>query len=446
MADAHDETERLDDSGEIFVVNATDRSVDIYVNGGPDPTISDPTPLAGGSAHSDELTPDVLVVRDEPARPYGMTTLAARPKGQPDAPVMAAASIDLRQGRSYTGIFHEVAEDEFQISIYENDLQAGGDARIRLINAAVGEVVTWRLEPNGENPEIPVDVRTGELAPGEWQQCDGVVDNDYRVEFYVDGQTVGRHHDIDLAVEKFFIVCLIGTLVPSDDDNILEPKIVFIELEFDTGPARPPSTTAPAPPLASTDTNQPIVFSCTPVEVMETDEATTTVTARDPDGVIVSLAITAIDPPVGGIEILDGAVTPSSAIGEPATAVVRLKDDLPPGSYDVTIEANLDSLAQHGACVLVVTVQAATVESLIDQVTELQEEACEISFDAAADLLTLLGQAADHEAAGDLAATCATLQQVLDEIGDGAGETMTVAAADALTESVKAARTGLDCG
>lgn len=444
--DAHDETERLDDSGEVFVVNATDRSVDIHVNGGAHPVISDPTPLADGSAHTDELTPDVLVVRDEPARPYGMTTLAAHPKGQPGAPALAAASVELVQGRSFTAVLHEVAEDEFQMSIYENDLQAGGDARIMLVNAAVGEVVTWRLEPNGESPAIPVDVRTGRLAPGEWQQCDGVVDNDYRVEFSVDGQTVGRHVDIDLAVEKFFVACLIGTPVPSVDDSVLESKVVFIELEFDTGPARPPSTTAPAPPLASTDTNEPLAFACTPVEIPQTQEATTIVTARDPDGVVVSLAITAVDPPVGGIEILDGAFTPSSGLGEPATAVVRLKDDLPPGSYDVTIEANLGSLAQYGACVLVVTVRAATVASVTDQVAQLREEVGAISPEAATGLLALLGDAADHLDAGDLGAACASLKQLLDDVGAGAGRTMTVTAAEALTRSVKAARSGLGCG
>lgn len=354
------ETKRLEYSGEIFVVNATRESVDVYVNGEVDPTISDPTPLVGESAHSDELSPDVLVMRAEPARPYGVTTLAARPKGVPSAAVMAAASIDLRQGHSYTGILHEVAAGEFQFSIYENDLEAGGDARVRLVNAAVGEVVTWRVQPNGENPEVPADVRTGELAPGEWQQCDGVVDNDYLVEFYLDGETVGRHRDIDLAVEKFFVVCLIGTPVPSDDDTILERKIIFIELEFDTGPIRPASTSPAAPPLSSTDTNQPIEFTCTPVEIVENDETTTLVSARDPDGVVVDLAITDVDPPVGGIEILDGAFVPSSGIGEPAVAEVRLKHDLPPGTYDVRIEANLNSLAQQGSCVLIVTVQPAT--------------------------------------------------------------------------------------
>lgn len=353
------ETKRLIDSGEILVVNATRESVDIYVNGAAQPTISDPTPLVGESAHSDELTPDVLVVRDEPARPYGMTTLVARPKGVPDAAPMAAASVDLVQGRSYTSILHEITDGAFQLSIYENDLEAGGGARARFINAAVGEVVTWRVQPNGSVPGPPVDVRSGELAPGEWQQCDGVVDNHYLVEFYLDGETVGQYLDLGLAVGKFFIVCLIGTPVPSDDPAVLERTIIFIELEFDPGPVRPATTSAPAPPLSSTDTNQPIEFTCTPIEIVEHQETTTLVSARDPDGVVVDLAITDIDPPVGGIEILNGAFAPSAAIGEAAVAEVRLKHDLPPGTYDVRIEANRNSLAQQGSCVLVVTVQPA---------------------------------------------------------------------------------------
>ena len=210
--------------------------MDVFVNYEAQPTVSDPKPLVGEFASGDELTPNVFVVDGTTARPYGTYTFSVRPKGQPTAPVLAAASIDLRQGHSFSGVFHPAAGGGQQVSIYENDLAPAVASRLTVRNTTAA-AVTWRIRPNGEAPEIPADERSGTLGPGEWQTARDVVDNDYVIEFSAGSDRVAMYPDLDLAAHKLFAVYLLGDPQPSDDENLLQRPVAFQEL--DSTPATP---------------------------------------------------------------------------------------------------------------------------------------------------------------------------------------------------------------
>jgi hypothetical protein len=124
------ETERLTHSSEIYVLNATALSVDVFVNYEDQPTISDPKPLVGDDAHGDELTPTMFVVDGTHTRPYGAYTFSVRAKGDAHGEVLAAASIALEQGRSFSGVLHPRPHGGHEFSIYENDLTDGSNARL----------------------------------------------------------------------------------------------------------------------------------------------------------------------------------------------------------------------------------------------------------------------------------------------------------------------------
>lgn len=438
------ETERLNDSSEIFVLNATTLPVDVFVNYEPQPTISDPTPLVGEFANADELTPTVFVVKGTIQRPYGAYTFSVRTKGDAAGEVLAAASIVLQQGHSFSGVFHPLPTDGHQFSIYENDLSDGSDARLTVRHSGRPQQVSWELQPNGD-PRIPPDQRSGTLQHGEWQIARNVIDNGYVIEFFVGGARVARFDDLRLAVGKNIIVYLIGNPQPADDPQLLLRPVCYQELEFDPGAVAEAVTTSPAPPLSTSDTNAPIQFSCEAVELWQTNTATAMVSAVDPDGEVTNLSIDRVDPPVGGIDILGGAVTPAAAIGEPATAEVTFKSDLPGGIYQVRIVANRGGMGHHATCTLPVTVKPITIARLQDQV-DVHQASGDIQ-DALADRLqAILVRAQQHLDAGDTSQACADLKDFLTAIGSEKGKAISDPAHDDLSQEMKALRSDLGCG
>jgi hypothetical protein len=437
------ETERLDTSAEIFILNATSLSVDVYVNYEAQPTLSDPRPLVSGDASGDEMTPNVFVVHGTFARPYGAYTFQVRPKGDPTADLLAAASIDLEQGHSFAGVFHPAPGGGYRFSIYENELSPSVNGRMTVRNTTT-ETVSWRIFPNGEVPDVPPDERSGTLEPGEWQTAKDIVDNDYVIEYFVDGERVGWFPDLDLAAAKTFNVYVLGELQPSSSPDVLQRPVAFEELEFDPGPRDERVVTAPAPPLSTTDGNAPVQFTCEPVTIWETDTITAPVAVRDPDGVVNALAVDRVDPPVGGIAIVDGAFTPSAGIGEPATAHVTVAGGVPDGLYTVWIAANRGTSGQQAACALQLTVQPITVERLLDQV-EAYRRAGGIQAAPADALRFTLLSAQLHLQEGRVADACSDLERVLSEIGAEKGKAISDAAADDLAAETTALRTDLHC-
>ena len=437
------ETKRLDTSSELFVLNATGLPIDVYVNHEINPSISDPKPLVGEFVNDDELVPTVFVVDDTTSRPYGAYTFSVRVKGNPAGEVLAAASIVLAQGHSFSGVFHPRPAGGYVFSIYENDLSDGSEARLTVRHTAT-RPVAWELHPNGD-PRNPPDHRSGSLASGEWQIARNVVDNAYLIECFADGERVARYDDLRLAVGKNIIVYLIGDLLPTVDQERLKRPVAYQELEFDPGAPAETVTTAPAPPLSTSDSNAAIDFTCDAIELWQTNAATAPVSAVDPDGVVTNLSIDRVDPPVGGIDILGGAVTAAPAIGEPATAEVTIKNDVPAGVHRVWIVANRGSAGHQATGALVVTVKPITIDRLQALVDQFQASG-EIDDPVADTLRALLAQAQQDLEAGDLGRTCAELKDFLGVLGSEKGKGVAQAAHDQLERETKALRTDLGCG
>jgi uncharacterized protein len=102
--------------------------------------------------------------------------------------------------------------------------------------------------------------------------------------------------------------------------------------------------------------NEPVTATCgTPLTLLQGTPGSRLVTGTDPDGTVVSLAITST--PVAGITI--GATTPAASEGGTASATVSVAGTTAPGSYPVEITAtNDDTEPQTGTCTLTVTVTA----------------------------------------------------------------------------------------
>lgn len=438
------ETERLRVSSEIFIINATSLSIDVYVNSIASPAISDPK-SAVQSPTKDEYNAPAFVVKDDHATPYGVYTFSVRLKGYPDSELLGEASADMQQGRSYTGVFHEMDPGAFQFSVYENDLSDGDLARLTVIHAARAPQVEWAIRPNGEDPRIPADYRFGALARGEWQVARNITDNDYVIEFTIDGQVVARNPDLDLARAKNFVVLLIGDPAPASNAQVLLRPILYQELEFDSGPAEPSGVSPAAPPLSSSDQNAPLQFSCEPVTIWQTSAATTLVSATDPDGKVLDLSIHEIIPEVDGIEIVAGSLRPALAIGAPASAVVSIKSDVPHGQYAVVVAANRGTMAQQAECPLALTVMPVTILRLAE-VVETYRQSGQITTDAADALDAILSAAQQRLDSGDISAGCGYLKDFLSLIGTHKGKAVSDAAHDQLEREAKALRTDLQCG
>jgi len=101
--------------------------------------------------------------------------------------------------------------------------------------------------------------------------------------------------------------------------------------------------------------NDPVTASCGS-EVLAAEEgsaASRTVTATDPDGTVVSLAVTSTAVP--GISI--GATTPAGSVGGEASAELTVGAATAAGTYEVEVTAtNDDAVPQSGSCTLTVTV------------------------------------------------------------------------------------------
>jgi hypothetical protein len=427
------------DSAHVWFINATGRSVDIYVNHADQPALTDVKSL--------EVGPEFKVAGKD-STPYGNYTFSARPKAAlPSVPPLAAVSIVFDRGKSFSAVLQDTPTGEQRFSVYENDFSASGgtSGRMTVRHNASQARIDWTIAPKQFKPEIPVDQRSGTLLNGQWQVATDVVQNDYRFEALVGNTVVAVHPDLELEHEKDRTVYVVGDLGPTADPNILRQHVLQQEFQLPPGPARPGQVTAPADPVRTTDENAAIEFTCEPLELWHTHAATTQVTAIDPDGVVTNLSVDRVDPEGAHIVIAGNTVTPATAIGGEARATVEVLPDVPAGAYEVAIGANDGSLGHRAICLLPVMVKPITVTRLRDQIDRYQASG-DIEASVADDLRALLDQAQQHLDAGDILQACADLKDFLTLLGSEKGKAVREAAHDELVREAKAVRSDLGCG
>ena len=424
------------DLAHVWLINATEEPVDIYVNYADKPALTDLKGLAVGPEFQ---------VKGKDDTPYGVYTFSARPKDRFNADVLASASVDLFEGRSFTAVLHHMPDRSHRMSIYENDFTPSDAPRMTVRHNARPLELTWRISPKEFKLEIPVDEREGTLLNGQWQVATNVVQNDYRFEVFLDGQLVAEHPDFELEHEKDRTAYIVGDPYPTDVTGTLRRFVIRQELKLPRGAPPPAEVTAPAEPYSIADNNQPIQFDCRAVEVVQTNPASTTVSAVDPDGVVTDISISSIFPDVGGIVIPNHGVTPAPGIGVPATTTLEVLDNLPAGEYEVTVVTNMKSLGQRSSCSVLVTVVAITIDrvrTLVDQYV--QSGAIEVGLAGA--LLQNLDQAEQNLSAGNEEQACQGLKDALALVGSSKDKGVDVPAAEHLEREIKALRANLGCG
>ena len=426
------------DSAHVWFVNATGRSVDIYVNYADKPALTDVKSL--------EIGPEFTVAGKD-STPYGTYTFSARPKAAPPSVLpLATVSIVFERGKSFSAVLQDTPSGEQQFSVYENNFSASGgtSGRMTVRHDASQARIDWTIAPKQSKPEIPVDQRSGTLLSGQWQVATDVVQNDYRFEALIGPTVVAVHPDLELEHEKDRTVYVVGDLGPTADPNILRQHVLQQEFQLPPGPARPGQVTAPAEPVWTTDENAAIGFTCEPLELWQTHAATTQVKAVDPDGVVTNLSVNRVDPE-GAHIVVAGSVTPAPGIGGEARATVEVLSDVPAGRYDVTIAANEGSLGHRATCILPVTVRPIIIMRLRDQVDRYQASG-DVEAAVGDRSRAMLEQAQQHLDAGAVALACANLKEVLNLLGSEKGKGVTEVAHDDLEREAKALRSNLGCG
>lgn len=443
-----DETDMPVEKARCWMVNGTDRDIDIYVNYADNPLITDIQGLSIGS---------VLTLDGSQTRPYGSYTFEARDKGDPDGPVLASASVTLDEGDSFSAVLHPVGGDDYAMSIYTNDYSASEEARFVVRHCAEPAEIDWQISQNGETPRVPDDPRSGTLERGEWQEATDVTEADYLMEVFVDGEVVTLERDLELEVETVYAAYVVGAPEPlhvdpsnnyeeSSDSGIDEGKwILFHGFEVKPGDDVADTVTPPADPTKVADTNQRIEFDCPTVDIHETNVTEVELGATDPDGYVTGLAIDDIEPKTDSIGIVDNSIDRTQVEGGTTTATLRVGSDVPTDRYDVTVEANPNSLGARATCTVPVNVKPIPVSRLYDLVDRYQLSE-DIDQQIATDLNELLDQAADHLRAGEETEACADLKAFLDTIGNHKDKGVSESAYNDLQTETKAVRTDIGCG
>lgn len=424
------------DFAHVWLINATEEPIDIYVNYAAEPTIANLKPCAVGPEFQ---------VKGKDDTPYGMYTFSARAGDHPTADVLAAASIEFSEGRSFTAVLHYMPGLSHRFSVYENDFTPSDAPRLTVRHNARPPELRWRISPKDEKPEIPVDEREGSLLNGQWQVATNVVQNDYKLEVLLDGRVVAEHPDYEIEHEKDRTAYIVGD--PSRSQGRESPQHYIFHQEFKLPRGTPPEAevTPPAEPYSTLDTNQPIEFDCPAVEAIQTNQAAAVVSAVDPDGVITDIAIAGIYPDLGGVAIADNGVNPSPGIGRPASAIIEILDTVPPGEYEITVVTNLKSFGQRAVCAVLLTVYPVTLDrirTLIDNYVQLGA----IEVGLAAQLLEHLARAERNLLAGDDEEGCHDLKEAAALVASAKDKGIDVPAAEHLEREIKALRGNLGCG
>jgi hypothetical protein len=401
--------ERPDGEAIVWFVNGTHVPVDVYVNYHDEPEVTDLKPLEAG--------PDVTFGDDD--RPYGTYTFEARQKGDPDGAVLAAGSLTVEDSQSYHACFHRVGADEFRFSTYQNDFSDTAETRLEVRHLAFPPTVEWRATPAPESdPDVRPDERSGTLERGEWQQARDLVENQYFFEVLVDGQRGAYQQTIEQETDKMLVVHVVGDLSPDFHEEEATRRVLVDELQVVTTDDDPrPVTTDPEPPLCDEDRNRRIEMDCPESVAYETNAAEAEATATDPDGIVTGMAIHSVYPASGNFEIPDGAFTFAENIGDTLTAVLRCSPDNLPGSYNVRLKANPESLGERATRDVLVDVREIDLARLRDLVDQ-YEASGDIRKKFADEMRKELDKTENALDAGNLEKTCKESEKFIKTASD----------------------------
>jgi uncharacterized protein len=153
-----------------------------------------------------------------------------------------------------------------------------------------------------------------------------------------------------------------GTGAASTADNTIRRKPGIVAGDTDGADAFDPAVEWDGFPINTLDGfgghNQPVITCGGPLTTVPGTSASVVVTATDPDGTVVDVAITSVSPAPSSGTIERTAFTPASAVGGTAEATVTVSAEVPAGTYAVTITAtNDDGTPKTATCTLSVTVQ-----------------------------------------------------------------------------------------
>lgn len=429
--------ERPTQDAHCWFVNAADRAVDIYVNYADKPLITDVAPEEDGPMFSIDSDADGI---------YGTYTFEMRPAGRPDGPVLAQTSVLLRQVESYTGVFHELA-DSYQLSIYRNDFRPSADARFEIRHNAKPEQIDWKLFPKPEaDPRIPDDERSGTLERGQWQEAYDVIENDYRLEIYHDGDLVAYRQDLSLEHEREIVCYVVGDpkwWMGSDRKEAHIRRDEFQVQKRETH--RDDITTPPAEPYTTTDDNQSPTIEVDDLSYYETNAAETDISATDPDGIVADLAVDTVDPYTDAFNIPDESLYQGFDIGDPTTGTLTVRPKAPAANYDVRILANPEGLGETVATNVSVEVKPVDIPRLHNLVDTYHAQD-EIEDQYARDLHEYLDQAKTHLDASETSAACTDLKHVIDLVSEYKDAGVSETACVDITKETRALRSRLGCG
>lgn len=428
--------ERPRSTARCWYQNGADRPVDIYVNYHDE---------AYFTVKPEEDGP-VFSVDSDASDLYGEYTFEARPKDDPDGPVLAATSVMFEEGDSYTAGIHRVGETEYRLSIYENDFHPSDDSRLEIRHLAYPQAFDWRLFPKPEaDPRIPEDERSGTLERGQWQKAIDVVPNEYRLEILVDGDVVAYRQDLELETERQITCYVVGDPKAWMGSDEKEGHIRRDEFQVPVGDDRDDVVTPPAAPHTTTDDNRTIQFEFDPVTMYETNWEAAEVGATDPDGIVNDMKVDDVEPSTDGFKIPDETVDRAWAIGGTTTGTLEIRPKVSPGDYDVRLLANHSSMGERVTATLPVEVKAVDLDRLRDLVTRYHDRGL-IVDEYATDLHGFLDDAEAHLDAGETKAACAALKDVINLVGEYKDEGVDSIAAVDITEETRALRKHLGCG
>ncbi len=404
-------TEPPDEDALCQFVNGTEQTVDVYVN----------YQAEAAKTVKPEEDQGAFSIDSDANGLYGTYTFEARPKDQPDAEVLAAASVDFRPGDVYTAAFHPKGEG-YQLSVYETDFSPTGASRFQIHHVGAPEEIDWALSPKSEaDPNVSVDERSGTLQQGEYQRASDLTCNEYRLEVEVDGEVVAFRQDLELETELLVACYVVGDPSPDLGRDAKKSHVTSKRYHVPAGPEREDETTSPAEAHSTSDDNAAIEFNAEVPTAYETNAYEVPVEATDPDGVVDGFALEAVDPATEGIELDGDSVSLPTEVGGTASARVGVDADVPRGSYDVTLVANPDGMGQRASHTFSLEVEHITADRLWKLVEHYHGQDA-VSDDVANELFGLLREAGADPHDGSVGEFLEDVQGLFDHGQDRAPE------------------------
>jgi hypothetical protein len=428
-------------AAECWFINAlSDGAVDVYVNYARTPAVSDVDP---------QETTRLLRLDGSARQPFQTHSLLVRWKDHPRGRVLAAASMELHAGRSFTAVLHPGdVPGTYRLSVYRNDFAPAGRAGLEVRHVGFGPAIDWALAPRrGTDITIPADPRGGRLTRGQWQQAREVIENDYRLEARVQGRTTAVIGQLHLAHECLTVAHYLGRS-PSERRarDAAGAAWLIQHLRVPAGVPDQPGVTVPDKPASDTNSDRRIIFCVPPLRIVRTAAASAVVEARDPDGRVAELSIDRVDPDPGGITLPPESVVPSAGIGVPALGTLRIAADVPDGHYRVRVRANpADACAESATFTVPITVRPVTLRRLLRRIDRLRADGA-MPAAAAGDLRQLLDAAARAQLAGDAGALTRQLARAADRLGAERARGIAAGPARDLARELAAFRRGQACG